>query len=72
MKTAEESIAEIRAIGKKVNDMRNNAPADDPMQGIAFRIAALCGRVEGQIHANMLAAQREGIPVEEYVRRQNQ
>jgi hypothetical protein len=68
VKSAEESIAEIHAIAQKVNDMRNRAPADDPLQAVAFRLAALCGKVEAHISSNVRAAKRAGVSVEEYVR----
>lgn len=50
---AEEEIARIRAIGERVNAMRLAAPADDPLQGAAFKTVALCGRVEAMIRANL-------------------
>ena len=52
-KTAEEVIAEVRAIGERVNAMRLAAPADDPLQAAAFRTVVLCGRVEAAIRANI-------------------
>lgn len=51
-KTAEETIAEVRAIGERVHAMRMAAPPDDPNIGVCFKIEAFCGRVEAMIRSN--------------------
>lgn len=72
MKTAEEEIANIEAIGRRLNAMRLAAPADDPYAGACFKAEALCGKLIASIRSNHLAAAKAGLSVEEYLQREDE
>ncbi len=55
----EKDLAEVRAIGERLKQLRESLPTDSPLSKAAFQTAALAGRIEAVLNGSRSTSEEE-------------